>query len=151
MACGFTVAEEALPQLRCLLGEYGRRYLQSGQVEKQITGDLELSSQDLTLENAEAIQLLAPFGQGNPQPLFALANVFLQEIQPLGKEGKHFRLALQLPKGDGRRGGFVSCQSVVKGLLFNVDQSLPLRCRADIMIFYSPWRSISGKTAGAFS
>lgn len=126
MACGFSLTEDALPEFRRLIGEYGRRYLECGPVEKIVEGDLELTAGDLTIENAEAIRQLAPFGQGNPQPLFAMEGVFLQEIQPLGKEGKHYRLALQPREGTAGRRAFGLYPPVFKGLLFNVDQSLPL-------------------------
>lgn len=126
MACGFSIEEGKLPAFRELMGEYGRRHLQCGQVEKVVEGDLELAGNDLTIENAEALGELAPFGQGNPQPLFAMERVFLQEIQALGKEGKHCRLTLQPADEEGGRGPFAAYNPGIKGLIFNVDQSLPL-------------------------
>ena len=126
MACGFSIEEGKLPAFRELMGEYGRRHLQCGQVEKVVEGDLELAGNDLTIENAEALGELAPFGQGNPQPLFAMERVFLQEIQALGKEGKHCRLTLRPADEEGGRGPFAAYNPGIKGLIFNVDQSLPL-------------------------
>lgn len=46
---------------------------------------------DATLELANELKLLAPHGEGNPQPVFKSAGVHMQQIQYMGKEGQHVR------------------------------------------------------------
>ena len=55
---------------------------------------------DVTLELAESLQLLEPFGEGNEEPVFSLGGVYFTDVRALGSDGRH--LALQL-RGSGLR------------------------------------------------
>jgi len=46
----------------------------------------------LTLEAATAIETLQPFGQGNPEPIFAINNLRLIHSKVIGKDGRHLKL-----------------------------------------------------------
>lgn len=48
---------------------------------------------ELTLENINALSLAAPFGAGNPKPLFCIENVKICGIYPMS-ENKHIRVKL---------------------------------------------------------
>ena len=54
---------------------------------------------DLTEPNIAEVFALAPFGHGNPQPVFAALGVEVSGISPLGKGGKHLKVTV---RGDGR-------------------------------------------------
>ena len=56
--------------------------------------DMELSPKDMTLPLAEALRALAPFGMGNPSPIFRLRDV--RPINPvaMGAENRHLRFSL---------------------------------------------------------
>lgn len=49
---------------------------------------------ELTLENVEALQALAPFGQDNRQPRFLAPNVLLADCRAVGAEKNHFSCTL---------------------------------------------------------
>ena len=49
---------------------------------------------DLTIELAEWITRLEPFGEGNPEPVFGMKNAVLCDIRPLGAEGRHIALTV---------------------------------------------------------
>ncbi|MFV0352630.1 MAG: single-stranded-DNA-specific exonuclease RecJ [Oscillospiraceae bacterium] len=49
---------------------------------------------DLTVEEVEGLSRLAPFGSGNPAPVFMLQNAVVEAVYPLS-EGKHCRLRLR--------------------------------------------------------
>lgn len=52
-----------------------------------------LPLQDLTLELAASLEALAPFGAGNPAPIFAARNLrLIQDINHFGKTGEHRKL-----------------------------------------------------------
>lgn len=53
--------------------------------------DCRLRPSALTLDLAEAIECLEPFGNGNPEPLFGVYGVTLKTVTPIGG-GKHLRL-----------------------------------------------------------
>ncbi len=52
-----------------------------------------LLPQDITLKNIEGLSILEPFGEGNRQPVFALAGAVIQDIFPLSS-GVHTKLIL---------------------------------------------------------
>jgi single-stranded-DNA-specific exonuclease len=61
-----------------------------------------LSLADVDYTTHEAVQKLAPFGVGNPKPLFAFSNVAPSSVRWFGKKGEH--LEIIYPRGTGRAG-----------------------------------------------
>lgn len=57
-----------------------------------ITPDFSLSLTQVTLENIEAIDALAPFGMGNEQPLVYLPDVMLEDVRIIGQTKEHIKL-----------------------------------------------------------
>jgi len=49
----------------------------------------------ISLETLDTIDLFRPFGIGNRKPLFLLEDETINDISPLGKDGKHLQLRLQ--------------------------------------------------------
>jgi single-stranded-DNA-specific exonuclease len=70
--------------------------------EAQPTGlfiDVETKLAELNLELVEQVQRLAPFGQGNPTPLFLSRRLTIVNDRRVGRDGSHRRLTVQ--QGDG--------------------------------------------------
>jgi len=63
----------------------------------ELSLELELEGQDLTLDAVHALQVMEPFGEQNPQPLFFLRSAVIAEIRAIG-DGSHLRMMLELPK-----------------------------------------------------
>jgi single-stranded-DNA-specific exonuclease len=102
-AAGYTLPTERLDDLRRGLNEH---YLaqQTGAVETSARPAAELQFADLSAVDWELLghlELLEPYGSGNPRPLVELAGVELAEVSRMGREGAHLRLRLQ--DGTGRR------------------------------------------------
>ncbi len=62
------------------------------QLEPKLDIVCELPHSLLTLEAASAIEALQPFGQGNPEPVFAIQNLRLIHSKVIGKDGRHLKL-----------------------------------------------------------
>ena len=90
-ACGFLMPAENFDALReGLLADMKQLTEQNPHLfEKKYAVDLELSCKDLTIEFAEEIELLAPFGNKNPKPLLQVRDVRIGRVRTLGTEGKH--------------------------------------------------------------
>lgn len=73
--------------------------------------DARLREDDLSWEFYDALQSLAPYGQGNPEPLFLLEGVRICQKQIVGS-GSHARFLLQV--GERR----------VKGMAFRIAETL---------------------------
>jgi single-stranded-DNA-specific exonuclease len=64
--------------------------------------DLALHPTDLSLELVQAIDDIAPFGEGNPEPVFLLSGFEIAAARKVGKEGKHWKFDLRHPEGGER-------------------------------------------------
>ena len=63
------------------------------------THDAELSVEDILWKTYDAIATLAPFGIGNPKPIFLFRNMVVASAKKFGKEKNHFEIALKKTKG----------------------------------------------------
>ena len=55
--------------------------------------DTWVKGSDLTEEFVRRLGSLAPFGEGNPEPLFAMRGVVLKSASPIGAAARHLRLS----------------------------------------------------------
>ena len=94
LAAGISLSSDKIPDFREKINECA-----SGCdfVPPVLKLDCKLNPSGLTVELAEALKELEPFGQGNPSPLFGVYGVELVRINPIGG-GKHLRLIFS--KGD---------------------------------------------------
>ena len=58
-----------------------------------LKADKLLRGTDLKVENVEGLEVLEPFGEGNPQPVFAIIGARIDRIIPLSN-GRHTKLEL---------------------------------------------------------
>ena len=64
------------------------------QAERGVVGvDAFVEANDLTMGLAEELRRLEPFGEGNPEPVFAIRGACITEVRSLGAEGRHLALA----------------------------------------------------------
>ncbi len=62
--------------------------------------DAEIPFYNLSLPLVEQIERLAPFGNGNPKPIFMSRNLSVADDRRIGKDGTHRRLLLQDEAGN---------------------------------------------------
>ena len=96
-ACGFTMKREYLEPLRKNLN------LQMENVDpelfqRQIRPDLMLEPEDLTLELAEQLKLLEPFGCGNERPVMGVM-ARGEDFRRIGSNGQFLRFLAVMPGG----------------------------------------------------
>jgi single-stranded-DNA-specific exonuclease len=94
LAAGLTVKRGNIDEFRRKINEYARSNLTDDLFTVRIEADCELKMPDITLELAEEIQRLEPFGAGNMTPLFSMKDVTVQRVMQLGA-GKHTKLILE--------------------------------------------------------
>jgi single-stranded-DNA-specific exonuclease len=56
--------------------------------------DVVLSPEHLTTKLYRDLVAFAPFGEGNPEPVFALKNIVVREVRLVGNGAKHLKLSL---------------------------------------------------------
>lgn len=92
-ACGFTITEENFEKLTPMLIEETAALYRDDPSILETGGeyDLEISPRDVTIELADALSRMEPFGEGNPQPRFLLRGVQLQRLAFMGENRTHAR------------------------------------------------------------
>lgn len=105
MAAGFSVATGGLDDFRAFLDERVAQQSGGGAVSPDLRLEGALSIRGATVELAEEISRLAPFGPGNPEPRFAIKNARIAFSDIVGKD--HIRFSLASSSGGGTLEGIV--------------------------------------------
>lgn len=92
MAVGFSLKTENINAFRKAVNEYAAKQ-QPEMPLAELKIDCKLRPESINLDIAKQLQYFEPFGYGNAKPIFALTNMHLDRIIPIGN-GKHLRLAV---------------------------------------------------------
>lgn len=92
-AAGCTVRAEALPALRAAFEAHASGVLTPEDLVPVARVDAVVCGDELGLDLAEELALLAPFGEGNPEPALLLPACRMLDVRPMG-EGRHLRFAV---------------------------------------------------------
>jgi single-stranded-DNA-specific exonuclease len=77
-AIGMVIPQENIEEFRRKINDFARQTLSFQDLIPSISVDMELKLEDLNHEFIEDLEKLAPFGQGNPEPLFYSRNLRLK-------------------------------------------------------------------------
>lgn len=97
MAAGYTVAREAYDAFVQFVEGRIAKVLDEAPLEPTLVLDGMLAVGGVTLDLAEKLQMLAPFGMGNPEPRFAIMDAMLVKAEHVGQN--HLRLNLRDESG----------------------------------------------------
>jgi len=97
-AAGFTIEENKISLVRQRLIELAQQKLDKKNLKPTLTIDTELSLKDLSLTLCDQLAALAPFGEGNPQPVFATRNIQVVEARLIGSGSQHLKLQVMSSK-----------------------------------------------------
>jgi len=95
MAVGLSVESARVDELRAAFNQVLKNNFPEGLPESTIRIDAVVGCSDLTEQLLEELECLAPYGQGNPEPVFMLEQVTLQNVYPLGNS--HFKFQMCRP------------------------------------------------------
>ena len=104
-AAGFSVKEGMVDEFRVAFAaecaKQNERFRNSSlfTLPSSLRYDLEIEPADLTLELAEEIAKMEPFGEGNKEPVFMFRNATLSDVRFLGQESKHLAFTANGFKG----------------------------------------------------
>lgn len=97
-ACGFTIKEENIDELRVKLNEHAAQFLTEENLTPELRIDANVSSQTLDLQLVEELKQLEPFGAGNSKPVFVTKDLLLSD-EPFVMKEKHLKLKLRDARG----------------------------------------------------
>ncbi len=92
MAAGFSLKTEKIEELHIALAKIAERLVTDEVVERVLRIDALLKFELLDKSLFKNLQSLAPFGMGNPEPVFATEKVTVEECRKIGREGNHLKL-----------------------------------------------------------
>lgn len=93
LAAGLSVTQENIPTLRKKINEWAAEEHPVPQ-HPALELDAPLMLAHATPADVAQLSVLAPFGHGNPAPLFCLENAVIEAVYPVS-DGKHSRLRLR--------------------------------------------------------
>jgi len=94
LAAGMSLPSEHIAGLEEKLNELAGLWLADDQFIPVMRADLECRMSDVSVSLIDQLELLAPYGMGNPPPKFLFTGLQLAEKRMLGKEKQHLKLAL---------------------------------------------------------
>lgn len=94
MAAGMALDAERIPEFRLALSHGVERQTQGLKPVKTLQIDAFISFDQIDFTLAEQIDLLSPFGPGNPAPVLASTNLMVETSRLIGKEQEHRKLVL---------------------------------------------------------
>ena len=98
-ACGFAMPSANVPELRTRLDAFARSRLTLADFDPVLDIDAELNLGEVTPELFRALELLEPYGVGNPEPIFSARKVQLIAPPRIIKE-RHVKLKLRAGQTD---------------------------------------------------
>ena len=94
LAAGFTIREENIPAFAAAMNDYVCAATGGREMVSVLDVDGELDDPGLlTLEGVEGLDLLEPYGAGNPKPVFSLSGCLISAMSGVGG-GRHLKLKL---------------------------------------------------------
>ena len=97
LAAGLMLKEENIPEFRKAINLYADTVISDNDLIPRIRIDARIGMEDVDMHNVRELEKLAPFGIGNPGPVFAYEKLEISEMKNVG-DNKHLKLKL---KDDG--------------------------------------------------
>ena len=96
---GFSVKEESVFHLSDVFNEALVSLGEAASAVEDVTIDAVLSLDDINQSLVRTLRELAPYGVGNPKPLFAFSGVRPVEVQMFGKTKEHMKMVFDTKTG----------------------------------------------------
>jgi single-stranded-DNA-specific exonuclease len=90
-AAGLSINRNQLSSFKAFLQENIAPAAGAGKGERHYQVDMEIEAEDIHPELMREIDLLRPFGAGNPQPRFVLRSTAIGRLSRVGKKREHLR------------------------------------------------------------
>lgn len=98
MACGFSIkSEDDLESFKARITALAADRLDALHLKPKLKIESELLFSDLDLDFLSTMNLLAPYGQNNPQPRFLSRQLLIGDIVTMGFESQHIKFRLSQP------------------------------------------------------
>ena len=106
-ACGFLMEESNLDRLITGVNESIEKQIADNPdiFAKAVDIDAEVTPEEVTVELARELMKMAPFGEGNPEPVLRMKNVGIKSLAYMGANSTHARFSAFAPMTGGNADG----------------------------------------------
>lgn len=94
MAAGFSIRTENLPKLEQKMTALADQLLTKDLLKSSLDIDCQIQLKDISKKLYQAVSQLAPFGVGNPKPIFATPGLEVTEVRAVGIDNHHLKLRI---------------------------------------------------------
>jgi len=103
-AAGFSVKNDQIDAFRKSLDDIIKKFISEKDIKESgsVEIDYELDQSDIEWDLLNGIIQMAPFGEGNAEPLFLLKDVTVSSMKTVGSTGSHLKLGLRLIDKSGK-------------------------------------------------
>ena len=95
-AAGITIKSDRIEQFRRRLNEHAASCLSEEDLEHSVTIDMELRPEEISFPLTRELQVLEPYGAGNPRPVFCSSN-FHCVSDPIVMKDRHLKMRIAGP------------------------------------------------------
>ncbi len=95
MAAGCTFPYDAFQALQKHLNDDVSEYVDPSNLIPTLTVECALTIEHVTANLCDSLNVLEPFGQGNPEPRFVIESVCMENVRCVGKGGKHLQATVR--------------------------------------------------------
>lgn len=93
LAAGLTIREENIQQFHENMEVWAREHVNPQELMPILHIDCPIAPEFISTEATRGLDVLEPFGMGNPQPVFSMCDLLVEEITPISSD-RHVRLTL---------------------------------------------------------
>ena len=93
MAGGLSLEPDQLDGLKSWMQDHMAEFREERAAAKELSIDAVLAPSQINTETYDLIQTISPFGQGAPEPVFAIQNVEITHTRPIGEN--HLKLTVE--------------------------------------------------------
>ncbi len=150
MAAGLSLPEKNIPAFQRAINRTVERLQQESHITHELHLDARLPWEKIDLDLAEQLISLAPFGPGNPAPVFYSTNLSIVSSASLGKTGEHLLITVEDENGISHRvvywqGGGIPLPNDLFDLAYTV-RSSSYRGQVDLQLDWVAARQVEVET-----
>jgi single-stranded-DNA-specific exonuclease len=129
LAAGITIEYNKIPEFKSRINKIAQEFINQDDLNPELEVDAQILLSDINVNLIKDINILEPFGSGNPQPVFCSYKNIISDWSLVGEKREHLKLKIKeenkILEGIGFRlseiGSQIFPESKVVDLAFNIE------------------------------
>ena len=129
LAAGITIEYNKIPEFKSRINKIAQEFINEDELNPELEVDAQISLSDINVNLIKDINVLEPFGSGNPQPVFCSFKNMIYDWQLVGQSREHLKLKIKeenkilegIGFGLSKMGSQIFSESKVVDLAFNIE------------------------------